>query len=85
MVTYLNSAAALARAGVGGGGFSEPGQLVTLFETSARDIESCVEIKSADCKVGRLMRRKNDKCNIELRDAHTAIEGCTYSTYSTYI
>lgn len=51
VVVYLNSAAALARAGVGVGGFSEPGQLLTLFETCVKEVEGCVELDFARWKV----------------------------------
>ena len=51
VVVYLNSAAALSRAGVGVGGFSEPGELLTLFESCVKEVEGCVELDFARWKV----------------------------------
>lgn len=59
VATFVNSTAALARAGHVGGGSPERDEVVTLTEASALQIEACVEIDLARCKVrgGTLFRR----------------------------
>lgn len=54
VVTYLNSSAALARAGHGEGSFGQEMQdeVVTLTDTSVREIEVCAEMDVARGKVG---------------------------------
>lgn len=55
VATYLNSSAALVRAGRGGGSLQQEVQdtVVTLFDTSAREIEVCSEMDVNRGKVGR--------------------------------
>lgn len=56
VVTYLNSSAALARAGRGEGPLQQQVQdtVVTLTDTSAREIEVCAEMDVARGKVRRM-------------------------------
>lgn len=58
MATFVNSTAALARAGHGDGGLPERDEVVTLTEASALHIEACVEMDVARGKVrgGTLLR-----------------------------
>lgn len=58
VATFVNSTAALARAGHVGGGPPERDEVVTLTEASALQIEACVEMDVARGKVrgGTLLR-----------------------------